>query len=244
VTRAIVLAGGEGTRLRPYTAVIPKPLMPIGDRPILEIVLLQLKRAGFTNVVLSLGYRADLIVAFFGDGSNFGLEIEYVREDTPLGTVGALALVGGLDEPFLVMNGDVLTDLDYAELLRRHADSDALITIATVRKHVEITLGIPRMSGDGSGRLVDFLEKPGIDVDASMGVYGVSPDVLKYIQPHEKLDFPDLVHRLLTAGESVRAWSPGGDWLDIGRHEDYDQAMAEFERMRDRLVPEPAVARR
>jgi NDP-sugar pyrophosphorylase family protein len=244
VTRAIVLAGGEGTRLRPYTAVIPKPLMPIGDRPILGIVLLQLKHAGFTNVVLSIGYRADLIEAFFGDGSNFGLEIEYVREDKPLGTVGALALVDDLDEPFLVMNGDVLTDLDYAELLRRHTGSDALVTIATVRKHVEITLGIPRMASDGSGRLVDFLEKPGIDVEASMGVYGMSSDVLKYIQPHERLDFPDLVHRLLNADESVRAWSPGGYWLDIGRHEDYDQATAEFDSMRHRLVPEPAVVPR
>lgn len=240
--QAVVLAGGEGTRLRPYTAVIPKPLMPVGDRPILEIVLLQLGRAGFTHVTLATGYRAELIKAFFGDGSNYGLELRYVREDTPLGTVGALALIDGLDEPFLVMMGDVLTDLDYAMLLRRHVRSDALVTIATTRKQVDITLGVPRI--DSSDRLTDFVEKPAIHVDASMGVYAFSPGVLRYIERHVRLDFPDLVHRLLDAGETVRAWRPEAYWLDIGRHEDYDRAMDEFERMRDRLVPETGPVRR
>lgn len=242
--RAIVLAGGRGTRLLPYTAVIPKPLMPIGDQPILEIVLLQLAHAGFERVTISTGYRANLIEAVLGDGAELGLAIDYVREDEPLGTAGALAMMDDADEPFLAMNGDVLTDLDYNELLARHAAGDACLTIATTTKHVEISLGVLRFAGGVAreGPLSDYVEKPSLDFEASMGVYVLSPSVLSYLEPGRRLDFPDLVTRLLDAGELVQGWRPEAYWLDIGRHEDYEAAVNEFERMRDRLLP-PATPR-
>ena len=167
----MVLAGGEGTRLRPYTAVIPKPLMPVGDRPVLDVVLRQLKAAGFEQITIATGYLAELIEAFFTDGSAYGLSIDYFREREPLGTVGALALIERLDEPFLVMNGDVLTDMDYADMLRRHAASGAAATIATTARTVEISLGVMRFhDGRDQDRVTDYVEKPRLSYDASMGV--------------------------------------------------------------------------
>jgi NDP-mannose synthase len=242
--RAVVLAGGLGTRLLPYTAVIPKPLMPIGDQPILEIVLTQLAQSGFDRVTISTGYRAKLIEAMLGHGEGLGIAVDYVREDEPLGTAGALGLIEDLDEPFLVMNGDVLTDLDYADLLARHVAGDAHVTIATTRKRVEIGLGVLRFTGSGDKhRLTDYVEKPAIHFEASMGVYAMSPSVLAYIEAGRRLDFPDLITRLLDAGEAVDGWHrPDVYWLDIGRHEDYEEAVGDFERMRHRLLPVKAPA--
>jgi len=237
--RAVILAGGEGTRLRPYTIVLPKPLMPIGDRPVLDIVVRQLKVHGFERITIATGYLAELIEAFFGDGGGYGIPIDYYREHEPLGTVGALALIDGLvDDDVLVMNGDVLTDIDYGALLDRHRASDAAATIATKVRHIHISLGVLRF-GDGgdSTRLTGYDEKPAIDFTASMGVYCFSPRALSHIQPGEHLDFPDLILRLIAAGEIVRAWPSDDYWLDIGRHDDYEQAQEEFESVRDRLVP-------
>jgi NDP-sugar pyrophosphorylase family protein len=237
-----VLAGGEGTRLRPYTAVIPKPLMPVGDRPVLDVVLRQLKAAGFEQITIATGYLAELIEAFFADGSAYGLSIDYFREHEPLGTVGALALIERLDEPFLVMNGDVLTDMDYADMLRRHAASGAAATIATTARTVEISLGVMRFhDGRDQDRVTDYIEKPQLSYDASMGVYAFDPRVISHIEAGARLDFPDLILRLLAAGEEVRAHRPDAYWLDIGRHDDYERAMAEFEAMRGRLLPDDAV---
>jgi NDP-sugar pyrophosphorylase family protein len=234
----VVLAGGEGTRLRPYTAVIPKPLMPVGDRPVLDIVLRQLKHAGVERVTIATGYLAELIEAFCGDGRAYGLAIDYFREREPLGTVGALASIEDLDEPFLVMNGDVLTDMEYGRLLADHAASGAAATISTTTRTIEVTLGVMRFhdAADGS-RVTDYVEKPTLSYEASMGVYAFDPRVIGYIEPGVRLDFPDLILRLLDAGEEVRAHRPGGYWLDLGRHDDYEQAMNEFEGMRDRLLP-------
>jgi NDP-mannose synthase len=241
VKRAIVLAGGEGTRLLPYTAVIPKPLMPVGDRPVLDIVMRQLAAAGFTHVTVATGYLAELIEAFFRDGEAYGLSIDYFREREPLGTVGALALIEGLDEPFLVMNGDVLTDLDYAELGRTHVASGAAATIATTTREVEITLGVMRFGDAGEpDRVTDYIEKPQLTYEVSMGVYIFDPRVRQHLDAGERLDFPDLVLRLIAAGEPVRAWRPDAYWLDIGRHDDYELAMREFEEMRERLLPPSA----
>lgn len=238
--RAVVLAGGLGTRLRPYTAVIPKPLMPVGDRPILEIVLRQLRRHGFERVTIATGHLAQLIEAFFGDGSTYGLKIDYYREREALGTVGALALIDGLEEqPFLVMNGDVLTDMDYDELFRKHCASDAAATIAVTQRKVQISLGVMRFDNpDDAARVTHYIEKPSIDYEASMGVYCFSPGAVDHIEPGLRLDFPDLILRLIAAGETVNAWRPNAYWLDIGRHDDYEQAMEEFDRMRDRLLPD------
>ena len=236
--RAVILAGGMGTRLRPYTTVLPKPLMPIGDRPILDIVMRQLKAHGFERVTIATGYLAELIEAFFRDGSTYGVPIDYYREDEPLGTVGALALIDDLDEPFLVMNGDILTDIDYGRFLDDHRSSDAVATVAATSREVEISLGVMQFGDEGDiSRLTNYIEKPKIGYECSMGVYAFDPAAIAYVEAGKRLDFPDLILRLLGAGEVVRAWRSDDYWLDIGRHDDYEQAMEEFELMRDRLIP-------
>jgi NDP-sugar pyrophosphorylase family protein len=241
--RAVVLAGGKGTRLRPYTQVLPKPLMPVGDRPILDIVMRQLRNTGFTRVTISTGYLAELIEAFFRDGSPYGVTIDYCREDEPLGTVGALSLIEDLDEPFLVMNGDVLTDIDYAALLREHTASDAAITIATKQRDVQVSLGVLEFEDEADPtRLTGYVEKPKLHYEASIGVYCMSPRVLDHIEPGVRLDFPDLVLRLIEAGEVVRGHRWDGYWLDIGRHEDFERANEEFEQVRARLLPDESSA--
>jgi len=236
--RAVLLAGGEGQRLRPYTAVLPKPLMPVGDRPIMDVIVRQLRHAGVARITVATGYLAELIEVFFGDGSKYGVPIDYVREDEPLGTAGALALIDGLDDHFIVMNGDVLTDLDYGRLFEEHCKSDAAATIATQKREVEISLGVLRFGAKADPtRLTDYLEKPHIDYQASMGVYCFSPEVIAYIEPGIRLDFPDLVLRLLEHGLTVRGWPSADYWRDIGRHDDYEAALDDFDRMRARLLP-------
>ncbi|HEY4897152.1 MAG TPA: sugar phosphate nucleotidyltransferase [Solirubrobacteraceae bacterium] len=240
--RAVILAGGEGTRLRPYTTVLPKPLMPIGDRPVLDIVVRQLKARGFERITIATGYLAELIEAFFRDGSRYGIPIDYFREEEPLGTVGALALIDELaDDDFLVMNGDVLTDIDYGALLDRHIAGDAAATIATKERQVQVSLGVLRFAdAEDPTRLTGYDEKPQIDYIASMGVYCFAPRAIEHIEAGQRLDFPDLILRLIAAGQTVRAWPSPDYWLDIGRHDDYEQAQEEFESVRGRLLPPEA----
>lgn len=229
--RAIILAGGMGTRLRPYTVTIPKPLLPIGDRPILDLVLRQLLRHGFERVTIATGHLAELIEAYCGDGSRYGLSIDYHREAAPLGTVGALASIEGLDGDFLVINGDVLTDLDYGALLERHIADNAVATIATHRRDVQIPLGVMHFDDAGDAeRVTDYIEKPAYHYDASMGVYCFAPRVLEHLEPGVRLDFPDLVLRLLERGETVRAWRSAGYWLDVGQPDSYEQAQEDVAR--------------
>jgi len=236
--RAVVLAGGQGTRLRPYTLVLPKPLMPVGDRPVLDIVLRQLRAAGVERVTIATGYLAELIEAFCGNGAAYGLAIDYFREREPLGTVGALASIEGLDEPFVVMNGDVLTDMDYERFFSAHLKAGAAATIATTTRAIEVSLGVMRFEElSDPGRVTDYIEKPTLSYEASMGVYAFDPSVLRHIEPEVRLDFPDLILRLLALGERVEAWRPEAYWLDLGRHDDYEQAMQEFESVRHRLLP-------
>jgi NDP-sugar pyrophosphorylase family protein len=238
VKRAIILAGGAGMRQRPYTTVLPKPLMPVGDRPVLDVVIRQLAHYEFDRVTIVTGHLAELIEAFFGDGSRYGVPIDYFREDEPLGTVGALALIEALNEPFLVMNGDILTTIDYSALLGDHISNDAVATIATTQRDVEISLGVLKFDDDGdSSRLTGYDEKPKVHYEASMGVYCFSPAVIRHIEAGERLDFPDLILRLIAAGEIVRAERSTEYWLDIGRHEDYERAAEEFDEIRDRLLP-------
>ena len=237
--RAVILAGGLGTRLRPYTTILPKPLMPIGDRPILDIVIRQLARARFERVTIATGYLAELIEAFFGDGSRYGIPIDYFREDEPLGTVGALSLIEGLDEDFLVMNGDVLTDLDYSALLDRHCGGDQAATIAAHLREVQISLGVMHFDDErDSASVTGYSEKPTLNYEVSMGVYCFAPRAIELIQPGERLDFPDLVLRLIAAGDSVKAWRSDSYWLDIGRHDDYEQAQDEFNSRRHQFLSE------
>jgi NDP-sugar pyrophosphorylase family protein len=243
--RAIVLAGGLGMRLRPYTAVLPKPLMPVGDRPVLDIVIRQLRHHEFDKVTIATGYLAELIEAFFRDGTEHGVAIDYHREHTPLGTAGAIGSIDALDSPFLVMNGDVLTDIDYTALLDQHMETDAAATIATITRDIQVSLGVLHFADPHqTDRLTSYEEKPHFEFEASMGIYAFSPRVLEYLEPGEKLDFPDLIRRLLDSGETVRAFRSDCYWLDIGRHDDYEQALEEFERMKDRLIPDENSDRR
>jgi len=237
--RAVVLAGGKGTRLRPYTTVLPKPLMPVGDRPILDIVVRQLKAAGFGRITMATGYLAELIEVFFRNGEAYGIPIDYFREQEPLGTVGALAMIDDLgDTDFLVMNGDVLTDIDYAALLEEHAASGAAATIATKTRDVRIELGVLVFgNAEDRTRLTGYMEKPKVRYEASMGIYCFSPRALGHIERGKRLDFPNLITKLVEAGETVRAWRSDDYWLDIGRHDDYEAALDEFEEVRSRLIP-------
>ena len=239
MSRAVILAGGLGTRLRPYTTVLPKPLMPVGDRPILDIVIRQLARAEFERITIATGYLAELIEAFFGDGSRYGVAIDYFREDEPLGTVGALSLIDGLDDDFLVMNGDILTDIDYSALLDRHRDGGQAATIAAHGRDIQVSLGVMLFQQEADPtRVTHYIEKPRLSYMASMGVYCFAPRVRELIPPGERLDFPDLVLRLIDAGETVRAWPSKDHWLDIGRHDDYEQAQDEFNQFRHLFLPD------
>ena len=239
--RAVILAGGRGMRLRPYTAVLPKPLLPIGDRPVLDIVLSQLGFAGFTRLTVATGYMGELIEAVLTHRNRRRLQIDYVREQEPLGTVGALAMIDDLNEPFLVMNGDVLTDLDYRRLYADHVESGAIATIASTTRHVQVSLGVLECEQEGAlTRLTGYIEKPRLTYAVSMGVYCFAPAVLRYIERGQALDLPDLALRLIEAGEFVQAWHSDAYWVDLGRREDYETAVEDFERMRGRLLPDEA----
>jgi len=227
--KAVILAGGRGTRLAPYTTFFPKPLVPIGERPILEIIVRQLVRAGIGDIVLSIGHLGELIKAYFNNGNCRipGLNLAYQRESRALGTAGPLADIPDLDRTFLVMNGDVLTDLDYRTLLDYHEDQHAMLTIAMHTKEVHTDLGV--LKTDRRGRLLSYDEKPIHKYNVSMGIYIYSSKVLDYIPRGRYLDFPDLVQRLLKHGEKVVGFPTQSYWLDIGRREDYELAQQEFQ---------------
>jgi NDP-sugar pyrophosphorylase family protein len=224
--RAVILAGGKGTRLRPYTTVLPKPLVPIADRPILELVIRQLARSGFDRIDLSVGHLGGLIKAYLDHVElPEGLELGYWWEDEPLGTAGALRQIEGLDEPFLAMNGDVLTTLDYAQLMRFHDGHDGALTIATHRQNVDIDLGVIE-SDDGF--VTKYVEKPTMRFDVSMGVYVYDPSVLELI-PERRFDFPDVVEAMIDAGRKVAVYTGPGVWFDIGTVGEHERATAELE---------------
>jgi NDP-sugar pyrophosphorylase family protein len=234
--KAIILAGGKGTRLAPYTKILPKPLMPIGDMPILEVLLRQMKTAGIQEVVLAVGHLSGLLRAFFQDGHQWGMEIEYSYEPHPLGTAGPVALVENLTETFLVTNGDVLTTLQFSDLINFHKEEQAIATIAVHHRKVKIDLGV--IQWNGSTRITGYTEKPEYDFNVSMGVYIFEPQVKSYIPRGEYLDFPELVKKLIGAGEKVVGYQYDGYWQDLGRLEDYESAMHDFEKMRSKFLPE------
>jgi len=232
---AVILAGGKGVRLRPYTTALPKPLVPIGEHhAILEIVMRQLAAAGFTSCTLAIGHLGHIIRAYVGNGSQWGLRVGYATEDSPLGTMGPLlTMLDRLPEHFLAMNGDVLTDLDFGDVLRSHQEAEAPLTIATYARQVNIDFGV--LNTD-EGRVVGFAEKPSMDYRVSMGVYGVSRDALARYTPGLPLGFDELVLDLLEAGTPPQAYEFDGYWLDIGRPDDYDRANAEFDARRGMLI--------
>jgi NDP-sugar pyrophosphorylase family protein len=235
--KAVILAGGKGTRLAPYTTVFPKPLIPLGQRPILDIIIQQLVNHGFRDIVLTVGYLAELIQAFFQNAnSRFSdINLTYVQEHEPTGTAGSLGTIEGLDETFLVMNGDVLTSMDYSKFIEYHKSKGGILTIAMHKKKVKIDLGVLEI--DKNGTLTGYDEKPEKVYPVSMGIYIYEPAVLKYIEPNKYLDFPDLVLKLVENGEKVVVYPCDEYWLDIGRHEDYVQAQEKFEQMKDKFLP-------
>lgn len=222
--RAVILAGGKGVRLRPFSVNFPKPLMPLGDHPILEVLIRRLLAFGITDITLTLGHLAELIKAYFHTHNRLTTEVRlrYVEEEEPTGTAGSLASVRGLDQTFLVMNGDLLTDLDFDELVSFHHRHGAALTIAAHRRRVKIDLGVLECGDDC--RIIEYKEKPELSYDVSMGIYVYEPRVLTFIAPGMYLDFPDLVLKLIAAGEKVCAMPCDCLWLDIGQPDDYARA--------------------
>jgi NDP-sugar pyrophosphorylase family protein len=232
--QAIVLAGGKGTRLRPFTHVFPKPLMPLGDAdpmPILEVVLRQLGRFGFRDVTIITGYLTELIEAFCGTGQRFGARISYRREVTPLGTAGGLTLVDRPPEPVLVINGDILTTLDFGAMYAFHRDRGARATIASFPREVKIDFGVLEFAEDPHV-LAGYREKPLFAFQVSMGVYILDPIAWDYLSPGQPLPMPDLLEAMRGEGHAVHCFRQDCEWLDIGRHDDYAAANELFQQRR------------
>jgi NDP-mannose synthase len=223
---AVILAGGKGTRLKPFTITIPKPLLPLGDIPILEIVLQQLAFAGFERVVITLGHMAHLFHAVLGDGSRWKMRIDYCVEEEPLGTAGPLRLINNLDENFLVMNGDLLTTLNYRGLFNVHVLNSAFGTIALHRREVHIDYGV--INTDENGLLKEYIEKPTIPYAVSMGINVLNRQCINFIPASGKFDMPQLMMAMHQAGRKVLCQETDCYWQDIGRFDDYQQASADF----------------
>jgi NDP-sugar pyrophosphorylase family protein len=228
--KAVILAGGKGTRLAPYTTVLPKPLMPVGDMPILEILIRQLRAHGIVEIILCVGYLASLLEAYFGNGERLGVSIRYSYEAEPLGTAGPLALPPGLDDTFFAMNGDLLTTLDFGAMLKFHRAHGNIATVGLADKKVKIDLGVIETTEDG--RLIDYIEKPQLNYKISMGIYVFEPAVLDYIRGAGRIDLPDLILKLVKEKQNPMTFDSRCDWLDIGRSEDYAAASEVFEKNR------------
>jgi NDP-sugar pyrophosphorylase family protein len=224
--QAVILAGGKGTRLRPFTTSLPKPLVPVGDLPIIDIVLRQLRHHGFREVVLSTGHLAELIMAYCGNGKKWKLRIRYVREDKPLSAAGALKLIRGLGPEFMTINGDVLTDLDFGNLVRHHRRNRATASVAVCERQTVVNFGTIHLDGDD--RIQAYVEKPSLRYLVSMGVNVFSRKAVDFIRPGEALGIPELIGRLRAAGQTVVGFRNQAAWLDIGRPEDYQEAQEIF----------------
>jgi NDP-sugar pyrophosphorylase family protein len=232
--RAVILAGGLGTRLRPYTVVLPKPLMPVGPYPVLEVIVRQLAGYGFERITLAVNHQAEIIKAYFGNGSKWNIAIDYSLETQPLSTIAPLKLIGDLPENFVLMNGDVLTDLHLGEFLDRHSAEQRLFTISASGRKSLINYGVLEIEGD---HLSGFREKPELQHFVSMGVYAVSRGVLDYVPDGRKYGFDDLMRDLLARNQKVHVDRFQGYWLDIGRPDDYMQAVEEYDQWKERLLP-------
>lgn len=228
--KAVILAGGKGRRLAPFTVAFPKPLVPVGDRAVLEILIRRLVSCGIREIILSVDHLAELLMAYVEGHPTLRSLARYrfVRDREPSGTAGPLARIDGLDDTFLVTNGDVLTSLDFGELVNFHRRSGAALTIAVHRKSIKLQLGVLDISPDG--QVHAYTEKPELHYDVSMGVYVYEPRARAMIRPGEYLDFPDLVQRLLAAGERVVAYRTDAYWLDIGNPDDYARAQEDAAR--------------
>jgi len=241
VGKTIILAGGEGKRLNPYTIILPKPLMPVGNIPILEVIIKQLRKYKLTDITLAVGYLGNLIQSFFGDGKKFGVKIKYSYEDKPLGTMGPLSLISGLTKTFMVMNGDLLTSLSYLKLINFHRfhriqtrTKKPIATIAVQRREIETDYGV--LKYNRNYELTKYREKPKLPYQVSMGIYIFEPEILNFIPRNKKFDFPELMNLLLKKREKVLVYPSTDYWLDIGRHEDYRKAIEEFDKIKKQIL--------
>lgn len=232
--KVVILAGGKGRRLYPYTVVLPKPLMPIGDFPILEVMLKQLKNCNLTDITIAVGHLGNLIQTYFGHGKKLGVNIDYSFEEKPLGTVGPLTRIPGLNETFLMMNGDLLTTLDYMKLIDYHKKQKPIATVAAQKRSVDVDFGIIQRNQDD--HMVKYIEKPTLSYTVSMGIYIFEPEILELIPRDTKLDFPDLMQLLLEKEKKVVIYNSNDFWLDIGRPDDYQRAIEEFEKDKERFI--------
>ncbi|OGU61893.1 MAG: nucleoside-diphosphate-sugar pyrophosphorylase [Ignavibacteria bacterium RIFOXYA12_FULL_35_25] len=222
----LILAGGEGLRLRPYTTVLPKPLMPLGDKPIMERLLIQLKQYNFHKIFVSVGYLAPLIQAYFGDGNKWGVEIIYINEDKPLGTAGPISLLPDFEEPLLVLNGDLVTNLNFSEIFNFHIQKNAILTIGVHKLNYKLPLGFLEINN--SAEIIDYIEKPEKTYNMSMGIYVCSLKSRKYIKKNEHMDFPVFTKKIIQSGEKVMGYYNNAQWIDVGRPDEYDRAIEMF----------------
>ncbi|MFM7471886.1 MAG: sugar phosphate nucleotidyltransferase [Nodosilinea sp.] len=225
--RAVILAGGKGTRLKPYTVVIPKPLVPIGgEMPILEIIIRQLAKSGFTHITLAVNHLANLIMTFFGDGSRWNIKIDYSLEETPLSTIAPLTLINDLPDHFLVMNGDILCDLNYQEFYQDHLNSGSEVTVSTFKREAKIDFGV--LEYNENRAINKFIEKPTYYFDVSMGIYCLSKAAIDRLPKGKPYGFDDLMKDGIRDSRRIVARPFAGYWLDIGRPEDYETANTNY----------------
>jgi NDP-mannose synthase len=233
--RAIILAGGKGARLRPYTVVLPKPLMPIGDYPVLEIIIRQLAFHGFDHITLTVNHQAEIIKAFFGDGSKWNIKIDYSYEDKPLSTMGPLKLIHDLPEDFLIMNGDVITDLDFNWFYSFHKNREKIFSISAFSRTEISEYGVLNTNSDNM--LTGFVEKPKTEITVSMGIYMAKREILNHIPSDIAYGFDNLMLNLLDTKEEVLIHKHSGYWLDIGRPDDYMKAIDDLELLKEKIMP-------
>ena len=231
--QAVILSGGKGKRLRPYTVVLPKPLMPVGEYPILEVIIRQLALQGFEQITLAVNHQAELIKAFFGDGSKWNIPINYSLEDEPLGTMGPLKLIHSLPEHVLVMNGDILTDLPFGNFFDSHVNHGSAFTICSHERVEKIDYGVLDTK---NGLLTGFREKPVSTYEVSMGIYMVSRQAADKIPTNVPYGFDQLMLQLLKVQLPVRVEKYSGLWLDIGRPDDYLEAIEKFDQLKDKIL--------
>lgn len=232
--RAIILAGGQGTRLRPYTTHIPKPLVPIGNEmPILEIIIRQLAKNGFGRITIAVNHLANLIMAFFGDGSRWGVKIDYSVEDQPLSTIGPLTLIEDLPDDFLVMNGDILCNLDYRQFYEYHVHRRNLVTVSTAKRASQIDFGV--LEADQDCKITAFIEKPTYHFDVSMGIYCINRSVIEAIPRNTRYGFDNLMLDGIRDNKGYEVRPFNGEWLDIGRPEDYDYCNDNYPLIKQKL---------
>lgn len=232
--RAIILAGGKGTRLKPYTTIIPKPLVPIGgEMPILEVVIRQLAGHGFNHITLAVNHMANLIMAFFGDGEKWNVKIDYSMEEKPLSTIGPLTLIDDLPDNFLVMNGDILSDLNYRQFYEHHVSKGNLVSVSSHKRKVEIDYGV--LEYDSNNIINGFKEKPTYNFNVSMGIYCLSRSVIEKLSKNESYGFDNLMVDGIRNGDKIEIVPFDGYWLDIGRPEDYDDINENYDQVKNKL---------